>query len=30
VHLAGQSVRGRTVAEKDAPDLEHHIATWPR
>ena len=30
VHLAGQSVRSRTVAEKDAPDLEHHIVTWPR
>jgi len=30
VHLAGQSVRGRTVAEVDAPNLEHHITTWPR
>jgi uncharacterized cysteine cluster protein YcgN (CxxCxxCC family) len=30
VHLAGQSVRGRTIAEADAPDLEHHIAKWPR
>ena len=30
VHLAGQSVRGRTIAEADAPDLEQHIATWPR
>ncbi len=30
VHLAGQSVRGRTIAELDATDLEHHIATWPR
>ena len=30
VHLAGQSVRGRTIAEADAPDLELHIATWPR
>ncbi len=29
VHLAGQSVRGRTVAEADAPDLEQHIVTWP-
>ena len=30
VHLAGQSVRGRTIAEADAPDLEQHITTWPR
>lgn len=30
VHLAGQSVRGRTIAEADASDLELHIATWPK
>ena len=30
VHLAGQSVRGRTIAEADATDLENYIATWPR
>jgi len=29
IHEVGASVRGRTVAEADAPDLEHHIVTWP-
>lgn len=29
IHEVGQSVRGKTVAEADAPDLEHHIVTWP-
>ncbi len=29
VHAAGQSVRGRAVAEKKADILEHHIVTWP-
>ncbi|CCQ75572.1 YcgN family cysteine cluster protein [Magnetospira sp. QH-2] len=29
VHRAGQSIRGRVVAEKDAGELEDHIVTWP-
>lgn len=29
VHAAGQSVRGRAVAAKDAGDLEDHIVDWP-
>ncbi len=29
IHEVGASVRGRTVAEADAPDLESHIVTWP-
>ena len=28
VHRAGMSVRGRTVAERDAGDLEDHIVAW--
>jgi hypothetical protein len=28
VHLAGISVRGRTVPEREAGDLEDHIADW--
>lgn len=29
VHEAGVSVRGRTVREQDAGDLEHYIVEWP-
>ncbi len=29
VHAAGQSVRGRAIAEKKADILDHHIVTWP-
>ncbi|MEO5336847.1 MAG: YcgN family cysteine cluster protein [Magnetospirillum sp. WYHS-4] len=29
VHGAGQSVRGRAVAEKDAGALEDHVVDWP-
>lgn len=29
IHELGHSVRGRTVAEAEAPDLEHHIVSWP-
>ena len=29
VHRAGVSVRGRSVAERDAGDLEDHIVDWP-
>jgi uncharacterized cysteine cluster protein YcgN (CxxCxxCC family) len=29
VHEAGVSVRGRTVAEREAGDFEDHIVTWP-
>ncbi len=28
-HRAGQSVRGRAVAETEAGDLEDHIVSWP-
>lgn len=28
VHRAGMSVRGRTVGERDAGDLEDHIVAW--
>lgn len=30
VNMAGHSVRGRTIAEADAPDPELHIVRWPR
>ena len=30
VHRAGQSVRGKAVAERAADVLDHHIVTWPR
>ena len=30
VHRAGISVRRRTVAERDAGDLEDHIVDWPK
>ena len=30
VNMAGHSVRGRTIDEVDAPDLEQHIVRWPR
>lgn len=29
IHELGHSVRGRTVAEAEAPDVENHIVTWP-
>ena len=31
VHLAGISVRGKTVSETDVPpdEYEHHLVTWP-
>ena len=29
VHSAGQSVRGRAIAERKAQILDHHIVTWP-
>jgi hypothetical protein len=29
VHAAGQSVRGRAIAEKHADILDHHLVTWP-
>ena len=31
VHLAGISVRGRTISEKDVPtaELEEHVVRWP-
>lgn len=29
VHQAGISVRGRTVSERHAGRLEHHLAEWP-
>lgn len=29
VHEAGISVRGRSVSERTAGPLEHHIVTWP-
>ncbi|MCC6717460.1 MAG: YcgN family cysteine cluster protein [Acetobacteraceae bacterium] len=29
VHQAGISVRGRTVGERDAGPLEHHLVEWP-
>lgn len=29
VHQAGASVRGKCIAEKDAGDLEDHLAAWP-
>ena len=29
VARAGASVAGKVVAERDAGDLEHHIAAWP-
>lgn len=29
VHRSGASVRGRTVDERDAGPLEHHIVDWP-
>jgi len=29
VRQAGISIRGRAVAERDAGDLQDHIATWP-
>ena len=29
VHMAGISVRGRVVDERDAGDLEDHIVDWP-
>lgn len=29
VHRAGQSLRGRAVAEDEAGDLEDHIVDWP-
>ena len=29
VHGAGMSVRGRTVPEQDAGDLEDHVTDWP-
>lgn len=28
VHRAGMSVRGRTVGERDAGDLEDHVVAW--
>ncbi len=30
VHEAGVSVRGRIVSERDADDLEEHLAEWPK
>ena len=30
VHLAGISVRGRVVCERQAIDLEDYIVTWPK
>ena len=29
VHRAGVSVRGRTVSEREAGFLEHHLVDWP-
>lgn len=29
VHLAGISVRGRAVSEREAGDLEDHVVSWP-
>jgi len=29
VHAAGQSVKGRTVDEREAGDLEDHLVDWP-
>jgi uncharacterized protein len=29
VHQAGISVRGRTVGEREAGPLEHHLVDWP-
>ena len=29
VHVAGVSVRGRTVDERQAGPLEHHVVEWP-
>ena len=29
VHEAGVSVRGRTVAEREAGDFEDHVVAWP-
>jgi len=30
VHTAGQSVKGRAVAERAADVLDHHIVAWPK
>ena len=30
IHVAGQSVRGKTTTETNAADLEDHIVQWPR
>jgi hypothetical protein len=29
VHEAGISVRGRTINEREAGPLDHHLAEWP-
>ena len=29
VHAAGVSVRGRTIDEREAGDLEYHVTDWP-
>jgi len=29
IHVAGASVKGRTVDERDAGDFEDHLVTWP-
>jgi uncharacterized cysteine cluster protein YcgN (CxxCxxCC family) len=30
VHSAGQSVKGRAIAERAADILDHHIVSWPK
>jgi hypothetical protein len=30
VHVAGISVRGRVVSERDTDDLENHVVGWPK